>query len=627
MEVLFVQNRPEVKEVPSVKRLEVVEFLDDAKITPTSSKYKPKFLEYLCEKMSMKVNDVPKRIYSDIYKIIQFYRKSHSQIKTMINQHKIFFDADLKPICLNSKNMDPDLSEVELENSSQDLQDLDPEVSQNFIGNSENSQPQNHIIETTSLKRIDIVKHLDNLKIPPSSEEYSKFFIEFLCEKLSLDISKVPQGISHDIYLIKRYFKNSHYKIDRMIKDHTTFFGADLKQKYSTIQNIELNVEEIPSIKRLEIVKHLDNLKILPTAKEYSKFYVKYLCDKLCMKISELPPKIYTNIYNIKNYYKNSNDKIETMIKQHSTFFNADLNRENLIANSINKVADLEKTSQTHVNDEVPSMKRHEVVKNLADLNISPNTEGYSKFFIDYLCEKFSLKSGEEIPQGIYHDIYMIKKYYQDCKSSIDRMIKKHPKFFETDLKEKCLVSINDIREMPILQRFDNEDNTADSEISYSKNQFKEEIVSVKRLEVVKHLDDMAIKPTHKEYSKFYLEYLCEKLTLENSELTKKVSFDISKIKSDYKKNAYNFDRMIKSQATFFDGVYSSNSKKELKSIENNDISSEDSHMIYSPQTKQMKLCGKFIEIESGTNFQVKKCENCKTMTKIGKKHALKKYD
>ena len=109
----FIQNRPEVKEIPSVKRLEVVEFLDDAKITPTSSKYKPKFLEYLCEKMSMKINDVPKRIYSDIYKIIQFYRKSHSQIKTMINQHKIFFDGDLKPICLNSKNMDPDLSEVE----------------------------------------------------------------------------------------------------------------------------------------------------------------------------------------------------------------------------------------------------------------------------------------------------------------------------------------------------------------------------------------------------------------------------------------------------------------------------------------------------------------------------------
>ena len=629
----FIQSRPEVKEIPSVKRLEVVEFLDDAKITPTSSKYKPKFLEYLCEKMSMKINDVPKRIYSDIYKIIQFYRKSSSKIKTMINQHKKFFEADLKPICLNSKNMDPDLSEVELEDSSQDLQDLDPEVSQNFIRNSENSQPKNHVNEITSLKRIDIVKHLDNLKIPPSAEEYSKFFIEFLCEKLSLEISKVPQGVSHDIYLIKKYFKNSQSSIDRMIKKHATFFGADLKQKYSTLQNMELNVEKIPSIKRLEIVKHLDDLKILPTSKEYLKFFVKYLCDKLPMKISELPPKIYTNIYNIKNYYKNSNYKIETMIKEYSTFFNADLNRENLVANSINKVADLEKTSQTHVN-EVPSMKRHEVVKNLADLNISPNTEGYSKFFIDYLCEKFSLKSSE-IPQGIYHDIYLIKKYYQDCKSSIDRMIKKHPKFFETDLKEKCLVSINDnIREMPILQRFDNEDNTADSEISYTKNQFKEKIVSVKRLEVVKHLDDMAIKPTHKEYSKFYLEYLCEKLSLEKSELTKKVlsilqnfDNDISKIKSDYKKNAYNFEQMIKSQATFFDGVYSSNSKKDLKNIENSDISSEDSHMIYSPQTKQMKLCGKFIEIESGTNFQVKKCENCKTMTKIGKNHALKKYD
>ena len=54
----------------------------------------------------------------------------------------------------------------------------------------------------------------------------------------------------------------------------------------------------------------------------------------------------------------------------------------------------------------------------------------------------------------------MIKRYYKDCHFSIDRMIKKHQKFFEADLKQKCLESIINAktREMPILHRFDSEE-------------------------------------------------------------------------------------------------------------------------------------------------------------------------
>ena len=650
-----------------MRRLEVVQFLDEAKIPPSSfSKYKPKFLEYLCEKMSMKIDEVPKRIYSDIYKIKKFYKESGRKFKLMINKHKSFFDADMKPLLLcfkDSKNdMDPDLSDFEMEeNAAEDNQDLDPEISQNFIGNSENSFPEYKNDEAiTSLKRIDIVKHLDNLKIPPTSEEYSKFFIEFLCEKLSLDIDKVPQGIHHDIYLIKRYFKKCQSNTDRMIKSHVTFFGADLKQKYSTLKNnIELNndIDEkiIPAIRRVEIVKHLDDLKIVPTAKEFSKFYIKYLCDKLSMKISEMPPKVYTSISDIKNFYKDSNYKVETMIKQHKNFFDKRILKENLISNSVNNdisVDDLERLPEkTGDFKEIPSLKRLEVVKYLADLNISPNRDSYSKLYIDYLCQKFSLKNSE-ILNGIYsHDIYMIKRYYKDCQFSIDRMIKKHQNFFEADLKQKCLESIinEKTREMPILHRFDSEEkdqslqqpepemqpSEKNQETEQQQKQFKK-FISVKRLEVVNYLNDMKKQPKKGhflEYSKLYTDYLCKKLSLESSdELAKKVSFDLSKIKSDYKKYSYKFERMIEKNATFFNGVYTNitHPKKDTENKNDKISSSEEeqtSHMIYSPQSKQMKMCGKFIEIESGPNFQVRKCENCETMTKTGKNHALKRYD
>ena len=116
----------------------------------------------------------------------------------------------------------------------------------------------------------------------------------------------------------------------------------------------------------------------------------------------------------------------------------------------------------------------------------------------------------------------MIKRYYKDCQFSIDRMIKKHQKFFEADLKQKCLESIinEKTREMPILHRFDSEEkdqslqqpepemqpSEKNQETEQQQKQFKK-FISVKRLEVVNYLNDMKKQPKKGhflEYSKLY---------------------------------------------------------------------------------------------------------------------------
>ena len=65
------------------------------------------------------------------------------------------------------------------------------------------------------------------------------------------------------------------------------------------------------------------------------------------------------------------------------------------------------------------------------------------------------------------------------------------------------------------------------------------------------------------------------------------------------------------------------NSQNSKEFGDNND-NSKDSHMIYSPQTKEMKFCGKFIEIDSNdTNFNARKCNACGTITKSSNKEAI----
>ena len=85
------------QETRSVKRLEIVQFLADAKISPTSNEYKDKFVEYLCKKLVIEKNELPSRIYSDIYRIKGFHksRKIGSKVERMIKQHRKFFDTEI----------------------------------------------------------------------------------------------------------------------------------------------------------------------------------------------------------------------------------------------------------------------------------------------------------------------------------------------------------------------------------------------------------------------------------------------------------------------------------------------------------------------------------------------------
>ena len=63
----------------------------------------------------------------------------------------------------------------------------------------------------------------------------------------------------------------------------------------------------------------------------------------------------------------------------------------------------------------------------------------------------------------------------------------------------------------------------------------------------------------------------------------------------------------------FFKIIMNPESKEEKsqnsKDFGDNNESSDNCHMIYSPQTREMKLCGKFTEIDSNdTNFSARKC-------------------
>ena len=62
---------------------------------------------------------------------------------------------------------------------------------------------------------------------------------------------------------------------------------------------------------------------------------------------------------------------------------------------------------------------------------ISPSKDEYKIKYIQYVC--FKLDLGEsDLPHEIYHDIFLIKSYYSKCQYSVERMIKKHQRFFET---------------------------------------------------------------------------------------------------------------------------------------------------------------------------------------------------
>ena len=87
----------------------------------------------------------------------------------------------------------------------------------------------------TSVKRIDIVQYLDDLKITPSSEEYASAYVEYLCEKLSLEISEVPKHIYDEINKIRTCYSLNNNNLQRMIENSLSFFHADVKVKQANV--------------------------------------------------------------------------------------------------------------------------------------------------------------------------------------------------------------------------------------------------------------------------------------------------------------------------------------------------------------------------------------------------------
>ena len=77
---------------------------------------------------------------------------------------------------------------------------------------------------------------MDDLKITPSSEEYASAYVEFLCEKLSLEISEVPKHIYDEINKIRTCYVLNNNNLQRMIENSSSFFHADVKVKPNVIQ-------------------------------------------------------------------------------------------------------------------------------------------------------------------------------------------------------------------------------------------------------------------------------------------------------------------------------------------------------------------------------------------------------
>ena len=83
------------------------------------------------------------------------------------------------------------------------------------------------------LKRLDVIKHLKNLKISPASDQFKIEFLNFVCEHFKLKLEEIPtdHDIFRDINTIKRYYKACHSKHDFLIKKHEKFLDAYLKIK------------------------------------------------------------------------------------------------------------------------------------------------------------------------------------------------------------------------------------------------------------------------------------------------------------------------------------------------------------------------------------------------------------
>ena len=79
-----------------------------------------------------------------------------------------------------------------------------------------------------------------------------------------------------------------------------------------------------PNLKRVDIVNYLENTKkIRPLDIEYSKEYLKYVCEQLGIEISDIHYEVRINISKIKGFYKACNHQFQKMKNKHKKFLNA----------------------------------------------------------------------------------------------------------------------------------------------------------------------------------------------------------------------------------------------------------------------------------------------------------------
>ena len=79
----------------------------------------------------------------------------------------------------------------------------------------------------------------------------------------------------------------------------------------------------------------------------------------------------------------------------------------------------------------------------------------------------------------------------------------------------------------------------------------------LKRLDIVNYLEEKKIKPakSNKNYATEYINYLCSKLSIENSEVPSSVNKDIFKIKTFYVECGRNVPYMIDCHKNFFNTI------------------------------------------------------------------------
>ena len=83
----------------------------------------------------------------------------------------------------------------------------------------------------SGLKRGDIVKHLNTLKITPASDEFKSKYIDYLCSNSPLTESDLTKQINDDINKIKQFYKKCHFEVPAMLRNHAVFFSSVVKVK------------------------------------------------------------------------------------------------------------------------------------------------------------------------------------------------------------------------------------------------------------------------------------------------------------------------------------------------------------------------------------------------------------